>query len=950
MLASATGRICLLGTFVFLLAPNLAFADNAILANPTWEPASDGTPAAGWRIGARGDDLRIDAEDTPPGIRRSLRVDIRKTHSGWGEVTQSVTGLHPDVGYVLIAMVRSTQPRLGVLQIKLYKDGKELQRISSQRSTTEWNRLEQEFYTKGADKVEILCRWGADKPEAVGQSVWFADLKLVELDRPSLVDADVVGTFHSLGLAVNYRGGAGPQHICHVRYRVEGQAEWQAGMDLIAYAPDKQFRGSLLTLAPARRYEIECTLASRGQEEPLSVVRATGQTWSEERPIAEVRTLAAISREPLEIHDQGKPDGWILYRPAEGQAATIDVGQEADQAVVVEEASYVILENVTFRGGRKNGVRLSKSHHVCVRRCDIAGWGDPGTRREGLKSGLYVDERGHVINYQAGVRVSSGCSQTVVEDNFIHHPRGTANSWGYGHPAGPQGVILEKTGGNNVVRNNDVVGCEEHWWNDALESIRNSDPEGGPYRDTDIYGNLFAFSNDDGTELDGGQINVRYWNNWIDKALCGVSCAPNRRGPSYVFRNLIVLTGEERFSTGAGFKMGGNRFPDPGLSLLLHNTIYTTGYGLTAGHYGIEPTPILTRNNLFCGPEPGRGAIRYRHPEDGDFDFDLLPPGGLQVAAPERTKNAVYGEPTFVDADARDFRQAPDSIGIDAGTILPGVNDGFAGQAPDLGLFESDHPDPVFPRREHSFSVLPQRIEFDFVPSDPSSAATFTLHMPPEAGTSWKAFPNSPWLECEPNSGTVTEGPQTVRVRLVGDKLPLRLHRGAVTLRTDTGLNRTVMVDARVYPLSYVALPLEAEVGEISGGMRRVSDEAALGGAYVDTPEDAAGSVRFEFELPVDGDYYVLGRTCVPGPAEQAARQDSFEFSVDEGERLRWDIPNQAPGRWTWDFAKAAYGGGGRHVFPLAAGKHTLTIYSRERLARLDRIVVTNAPYTAPPK
>lgn len=316
------------------------------------------------------------------------------------------------------------------------------------------------------------------------------------------------------------------------------------------------------------------------------------------------------------------------------------------------------------------------------------------------------------------------------------------------------------------------------------------------------------------------------------------------------------------------------------------------------------------------------------------------------MAAPERTNSALYGEPTFVDADARDFRQAPGSIGIDAGTILPGVNDGFAGQAPDLGLFESDQSDPVFPRREHSFSVLPQRIEFDFLLSDPTSAATFTLRIPPEAGTSWRAVCSSPWLRCEPDSGMVAKDPQTVRVTLVGDELPLRLHRGAVTFRTDTGLNRTVMVDARVYPLSYVALPLEAEAGEISGGMRRVSDEAALGGVYIDTPEDASGSVRFEFEVPVEGDYYVLGRTSVPGPAELAMRQDSFEFSVDEGERLRWDIPSQAPGRWTWDFAKAAYGGGGRHVFPLAAGKHTLTIYSRERLARLDRIVVTNAPYS----
>ncbi len=72
---------------------------------------------------------------------------------------------------------------------------------------------------------------------------------------------------------------------------------------------------------------------------------------------------------------------------------------------------------------------------------------------------------------------------------------------------------------------------ETHWWNDAIESIANGEVSGGPYRDTDIYGNVLAFSNDDGTELDGGQISVRYWHNWIDRARCGISCVPNLSGP-----------------------------------------------------------------------------------------------------------------------------------------------------------------------------------------------------------------------------------------------------------------------------------------------------------------------------------------------------------------------------------------------------------------------------------
>lgn len=932
-----------------LLFASHAMAAEPLLANPDWQPGPDGTPFHAWRIGAAGQDVGIDEQDVPAEHSRALRVDIRETHSGWGEVSQNVKGLKPGIGYRFSALVKSSVDRLGLIQVKLYQDGRELRRISSDRSTTEWSRIEQEFYVDGADKVEVLCRWTQDKPESIGQSVWFAGLELRELEPPRLIEISAVPTFHSLGLTVTYEGGAGPQHVCQLRYRAKGQAEWRRAMDLIRYAPDKQFRGSLLTLAPDQAYEVECSLVARNADEPLSVVKTSARTWGEETPIGEVRHLPIKSDQPLEIRAQGRPDGWIIYRPADGRTATIDVGEAADHAVVLNEASYVILENVIVRGGMKDCVRLSQSNHIYVRRCDIAGWGDPGVRREGLKSGLYVDERGRVINFQAGVRVSSNCSQVVVEDNFIHHPRGTANSWGYGHPAGPQGVILEKTGGNNVVRNNDMIGSQEHWWNDAVESIRNSDPEGGPYRDTDIYGNVLAFSNDDGTELDGGQINVRYWNNWIDKALCGVSCAPNRRGPSYVFRNLIVLTGEERFRTGAGFKMGGNRFPDPGLSLLLHNTIYTDGFGLTAGHYGAEPTPIVTRNNLFCGPAPGRGAIRYRHADDGDFDYDLLPAGGLQVAAPEKTKNSLFGEPEFVGEETHDFRLAPESLGIDTGVPLPGINDDYTGSTPDLGAFEKGEANPLFPPRDESFTVLPLRVEFDYLPDEADTGADFHIQVPAEVGAIWTAHPNSPWLRCEPNSGIASDSAQHVRVTLVGNALPLSLHRGAVTFRTDTGLNRTVMVDARVFPTRYVTLPIEAELGEISGGIRRVSDDGALGGFYVDTPEGVSGSVAFEFEVPVDGTYYLLGRTCVPGPAEEAPRQDSFELVMNDGDRLRWDIPNQALGRWVWNLASAEYGGGGRHAFQLAAGKHRLTVFSRERLARLDRLVLSNAPYTTPP-
>lgn len=47
-------------------------------------------------------------------------------------------------------------------------------------------------------------------------------------------------------------------------------------------------------------------------------------------------------------------------------------------------------------------------------------------------------------------------------------------------------------------------------------------------------------------------------------------------------------------------------------------------------------------------------------------------------------------------ADRFDFRLAPGSPAIDAGCLLPNVNDGYAGNTPDLGALEVGAEDVVY--------------------------------------------------------------------------------------------------------------------------------------------------------------------------------------------------------------------------------------------------------------
>lgn len=779
---------------VWLAAGAVEGAD--LLRNGEFREQDDAGRPALWRV--TDDGQRVET-DTQEGV---LRVDIAKARESDGQIGQRLEGLPAGRAYVLSGRLRGTKPGIAYLQVKLHRGGQEQQRLTApQRSEAEWRDAELTFSTGDADAVEVICRFRQNN-DTLGQTVWFSNLRLREAGAPSLVRGEAVPTFESIGICVDFSGGLGGKTVGRVRYRPEGSSHWCEGLDLVPCVPERQLRGSLFGLTPDTAYEIECRLVDPAVKAEAPLALQT-RTWREDVPIVETRVLPAPeSGGMVKIDAQGKPDGWILIRPASGGPAKVDAGAKSEHALLIANAAYVIVEGFELRGGRRDGVRVAKSHHVRIRNCDIADWGDPGTAKDGLEQGQFVDASGRVINYQAGVRVCEGSAQVVVEHCFIHDPRGTANSWAYGHPAGPQGVILDRTGGNNVVRYNDLIGSETHWWNDAIESIANGEVSGGPYRDTDIHGNLLAFSNDDGTELDGGQINVRYWHNWIDWALCGISCAPNRSGPSYVFRNVVATLGEERESTGSAFKMGGGSSLSPGLNIIAHNTIFGPGGGLRSVGYGSSTDRggyvAISRNNLFAG-SGNQDVVNISRDARNDFDYDLTSRGGVRLATGGEA-HAVSSAPAFVAAAQGDFRLATGSAGIDQGCVLPGLNDGFLGRAPDMGALEAGQAGPDFPPRPHGLSVLPQRATTAAPPPTGKSSLTVQLVAPPSVGKIWHAIPNSPWLSCTPAQGSANGEPAVVRIEIAADGREKPRYRGAVTFRTNRGCVRTVMIDAGSAP------------------------------------------------------------------------------------------------------------------------------------------------------
>ncbi|MBA3707857.1 MAG: hypothetical protein H0W83_03430 [Planctomycetes bacterium] len=238
--------------------------------------------------------------------------------------------------------------------------------------------------------------------------------------------------------------------------------------------------------------------------------------------------------------------------------------------------------------------------------------------------------------------------------------------------------------------------------------------------DNDIHHNDVSQLIDDGFEMDGSDRNTRCFLNRVVDCHTGLSIQPVYGGPAYLFRNTLYNV------HGEVYKMHNS----PSGALFFHNTTVKKG----------EPFLVSTpdqvndcwfRNNLFVGTE-GR-PFNLDTPQRGcDLDYDGIAGGsGNVVLKFDNVKYATWEEvrakspvekhvvvldpatlfasglmPPANAADEHTERELDYSLtagtaAIDAGEVLPGMNDGFAGKAPDLGAREVGSPAPHYgPRPE----------------------------------------------------------------------------------------------------------------------------------------------------------------------------------------------------------------------------------------------------------
>ncbi len=526
------------------------------------------------------------------------------------------------------------------------------------------------------------------------------------LTGASAAEPTAVATYECIG--VYWTAPAARE--CTVRYRAEGDANWQVALPLVYDARDGEFRGSIVGLKPATAYEIQ--LGAEGREVTLKAA-----TRSERFPIGETTHLpAGDSTQDFKITQSGTAEAYHLVTVPPGMRGSLDAMNKAAANLVID-ADYVIVRGLELRTAAQHGILIkARRHDIVIEQCRITGWG----RQGGAVS------FGNIGNMDSAISAERGAGNLTIQRTLIEHPRGAANDWDTGHPAGPQGISLNNSSGGNVIRYNDIWSTEDHGFNDAIGGGSNYSKEGSPNRDSDIYGNLIRNVWDDAIESEGANMNVRIWGNYMHFFYNGIATACTSRGPLYVFRN---VWGESRRTQrdpagGGAIKTGERDEFGGGRKFIFHNTIVQPKgvHAVFSSH--VNPN-CVTRNNIF----DVRGALattREKAPaSDYDYDFfsgnergtareahgvrgrvGFLPSYRLEFYPAARVTGVRYGVfPT--DMGGGEMKNITDPVVslpnpvIDAGQVLPNFNDGFTGQAPDLGAFEVGRPPQEFGRRAY---------------------------------------------------------------------------------------------------------------------------------------------------------------------------------------------------------------------------------------------------------
>lgn len=363
-----------------------------------------------------------------------------------------------------------------------------------------------------------------------------------------------------------------------------------------------------------------------------------------------------------------------------------------------------------------------------------------GTRTDGC--GVCTTNASHVVirknkihNLQLGIFINwtGGEGQgndTRIEYNEIFDP--TQGQWAWKAVKGTtmEGTAIVVRGhGGAIVRDNELHDLFNGIYSGSSAAPENSDIA----FDADIYNNHIHNIGDDALEPEGACINQRFRNNTVDMVLDGVSLAPITKGPVWVLRTTFTNY------SGKAFKWDGN---SDGIVLVYHNTSWTNAADVRAMDVISPVHNAVLRNNIFQGK--GYGVEEQAKGSSGnDWNYDdwyttrPLPHFKWENLYYDNLKelcagvgfecNGVEKNPGLTDPKNGNFTLLSSSPNIDRGVVIPGIDDGYAGKAPDVGAFEYGQ-SPASSGNMGMTGVT--RVYADDIPGNVLQEGTFNVDIP----------------------------------------------------------------------------------------------------------------------------------------------------------------------------------------------------------------------------
>lgn len=480
-----------------------------------------------------------------------------------------------------------------------------------------------------------------------------------------------------INLAVEWeiQGDDNQDGIVSVQYREKGEKLWKQGLPLrrvpagenIGFKWKNKHSGSIFDLKPGTGYEINLMLEDPDGGSAGHMLEVWTRPIPDYDDFAEIIELQAGNHDTLRTRD-GTEDKPLVYRCSKGQATYTHID--------LNGRSWVFIDGLSVNNPNKDGIgiQFNGARSCVIRNCTV--------------NAVYG-----IVSYKPG---AENC---YISDNVVTGTCLWTNEAMGAHGANI-GEGIELTGPGNIICYNRVTG-----FRDCISTME--DHHVVNQSCIDIYNNDIYNGVDDAIEADFCFSNCRIFRNRISNSFVGLSSQPGMGGPNYFYRNVMYNV------VHAAFKL--KRYSQG--DVVLHNTVVKVGAGL-GGNDTMDYAYF--RNNLAIGGPTGGvnwGDYGAGNPYaadiidpgmHSDFDYDAVGTfeapyvariGGIdfsevekhgieKITLRETFSNVAFPNPPIPEREVPDLRPKAGSRVIDAGIILPNINDHYKGKAPDCGAYE----------------------------------------------------------------------------------------------------------------------------------------------------------------------------------------------------------------------------------------------------------------------